>query len=483
MDPIFYSPYQWVDMRVSGREDNTLIPVFNPADGTLVGTVPGNTPSDLNEAVEASLTAFPSWSRRDMVDRGKVLFTAARMVRDQQDHLATLLTREQGKPLKESANEIAGFARVLEYYASVSGSLRGEYSYSRLYGHSIVSRRPLGVCGAIIPWNMPVLIMGWKICPALVTGNTMVLKPATTAPLTCIALAGILVTAGIPEGVLSILTGPGEVIGEAMAAHPDIRALSFTGEISTGIRVSTRAAPTMKRLILELGGSDAMIVCRDADIGAAASGAVSGRFFNCGQTCTAVKRLFVDDIIADEFISRVKERISAMKVGNGLALGTDMGPMHTASHRDRLLDQVERTVSSGRGRIILGEAVPDRTSPDGSFLNPILITDVSPDAPVVTEEVFGPVLPVIRYYKLDDAIQMANHTRYGLGASVWTEDLKTITRTSEELTSGIVWINQHLKIPPEVPFGGMKESGHGRENGIRALDHYLEDKTILIRST
>ena len=455
--------------------------VYNPADGSLVGSVPAGTYDDVNNAVSIAWEAFRSWSQTDPLDRSKLLFSAAQLIRADQKDLARLLTREQGKPLRESLNEVAGFARVLEYYASISGTMHGDYGLSKNYGHMMVMRQPLGVCAAIIPWNMPVLIMGWKIGPVLATGNTMIVKPSTTAPLTCKALAGYLYRVGVPESVLQLVTGSGEVVGEALARHPDIRSLSFTGAVSTGIQVAEHAAKTFKKTILELGGSDAMIVCRDADLEAAAKGAVSGRFFNCGQTCTAIKRVFVDTKIYAPFVQRVRELAGALQVGNGLTPGVDIGPVHTKRQRDTIHSLVQETVNNQLGTVMSGGEIPDSNPYTmGSFYPPTILTDVDPDAPVMREEVFGPVLPISGFDSISDAIERANATRFGLGASVWTHDMRIISRATQELDAGIVWVNQHLRIPPEVPFGGVKSSGLGRENGRYALFHYLEEKTILI---
>jgi len=455
--------------------------VYNPADGSLVGSVPAGTPDDVNNAVSTAWEAFRSWSQTDPLDRSKLLFSAAQLVRADTKDLARLLTREQGKPLRESMNEVAGFARVLEYYASISGTLQGDYGLSKTYGHMMVVRQPLGVCAAIIPWNMPVLIMGWKIGPVLATGNTMIVKPSTTAPLTCKALAGCLYRVGVPESVLQLVTGSGEVVGEALARHPDIKSLSFTGAVPTGIQVAEHAAKTLKKTILELGGSDAMIVCKDADLEAAAKGAVSGRFFNCGQTCTAIKRVFVDTSIYAPFVRRVRELADALQVGNGLLAGVDMGPVHSKRQRDTVHSLVQETVDNRLGTVLSGGKIPDSDPyAMGSFYLPTILTDVDPDAPVMREEVFGPVLPISEFDSISDAIERANATRFGLGASVWTHDMRTISRATQELDAGIVWVNQHLRIPPEVPFGGVKSSGLGRENGRYALFHYLEEKTILI---
>jgi acyl-CoA reductase-like NAD-dependent aldehyde dehydrogenase len=464
------------------RPDHShTIQVHNPATGEEIGTVPYGDAGVVDTAVNAASAGWEVWAARDPADRGKVLYHAADLIRSRQEELARLLTTEQGKPLKESKNEIAGFSRVLEYYASIAGGLRGDYGHSSLYGHALVSRHPLGVCGAIIPWNMPALIMAWKVGPALAAGNAIIVKPASTAPLTCIRLASVLVSAGVPEAVLQVITGPGGVVGEAMAAHPGIRALSFTGGTETGRRVASLAAPHFKKITLELGGSDPMIVCSDADLTEAARGAVAGRFYNCGQTCTAVKRLFVDEKIEEAFIRKTAEIIRSLRIGSGLSPGVDMGPMHSDFQRKQLIDQVSRTIDGGFGRLQAGGACPQGPGLTGSFYEPTLITGLTPGAPVLEEEVFGPVLPVMPFSTIDEAFDEANLTRYGLGASVWTHDTRIVSRAIRELQAGIVWINQHLKIPPEVPFGGTKDSGIGRENGRYALDHYLEEKTILIK--
>jgi len=462
--------------------DTDVITVTNPADGTIVGNIIAGSAYDVDNVVSRASDAFSTWSVTEPLDRGKLLFSAANRVRKDREGLARLLTCEQGKPLHESLNEISGFARILEYYASISGTIRGDYAKSKAYGHMLVSRRPIGVCAAIIPWNVPALIMGWKIGPVLAAGNTMVLKPSQTAPLTCIALAEHLYAAGFSKEVFQIVTGSGEIVGEALARHRDIRSLSFTGSIETGKNVALLAAKSLKRLTLELGGSDAMIVCDDADLDLAAKGAVSGRFFNCGQTCTAIKRIFVEESIYDSFLARITNLVNRMKIGNGLEKGVDMGPMHTVGQRNKLSLLLEKTIEKDEGSLLIGGMIPNE--PDlqrGNFFYPTVLTDVSSDAPVMKEELFGPVLPVASYNKLEDAISMANDTKFGLGASIWTDDMKRITKAIDELQAGILWVNQHLRIPPEVPFGGVKSSGLGRENGRYAIEHYLEEKSILIR--
>jgi len=463
---------------VSGR----VFPVHNPATGEIVGEAPLGGEDDVRSAVEAAGEAFADWSAKNPRDRAKVLFFAAEEVRRRNTDLGALLTAEQGKPIREAVDEINGFANILEYYYALSAGERGEYRDLRGYGHTIVRRRPLGICGAIIPWNMPAIIMGWKIGAALTAGNTMVLKPATTAPLTCIRLAEILEGAGLPPGALNVVTGPGETVGREIARNPEIRKVSFTGEAGTGRQVALDAAPALKRLTLELGGSDPMIVCDDADIPAAVEGVIRGRFYNCGQVCTAVKRLYVFDSIADEFVRRLKSRVEALVVGNGIDRGVGMGPLNNRAGFKRVIGQVDTARERDEGEIVTGGRTPGGEEyRQGFFFLPTLITRVPYDSVLFSEEVFGPVLPIATVPGLDEALDLANNSRYGLGASVWTRNADVIARATENLDAGIVWVNQHLRIPPEVPFGGTKESGIGRENGSRALLEYMEEKAVLIR--
>ncbi len=454
--------------------------VRNPATGDLLDEAPLGGEGDVRAAIEAAEEAFSDWSARSARARAKILFFAAEEIRRRNTDLAALLTAEQGKPIREAVDEVNGFANILEYYHAISAAEQGDFMDLRGYGHTTVIRRPLGVCGAIIPWNMPAIIMGWKIGPALTAGNTMVLKPATTAPLTCGRLAEILEGAGLPPGVLNVVTGPGETVGREIARNPDVRKVSFTGEAGTGRQVALDAAPTLKRVTLELGGSDPMIVCDDADIPMAVEGAVRGRFYNCGQTCTAVKRLYVFDSVADEFIRRLQSRVEALVVGNGLSRGVDMGPLNNPVGLDRVVRQVD--MAREDGEIIAGGQAPrGEEYGRGFFFQPTLVSGLPHDSPLFSEEVFGPVLPIATVADIDEALERANESRYGLGASVWTRNADTIARATEGLEAGIVWVNQHLKIPPEVPFGGTKGSGIGRENGSRALWEYTEEKVVMVR--
>jgi succinate-semialdehyde dehydrogenase/glutarate-semialdehyde dehydrogenase len=409
------------------------------------------------------------------------LFHAAENVRKQHKDLAALLTTEQGKPLAESADEVRGFANILEFYAGISAQPSGDTIRLGAAGDCMVVREPLGVCGAIIPWNMPVIIMGWKIGPALLAGNTVVLKPASTTPLTNLRLGKILDDSGLPPGVLNIVTGSGEVVGESLVKHSAVRKISFTGNVTTGRRIREIAHPELRALTLELGGSDPMIVMDDADIGKAVEGAVRGRFYNAGQVCTAVKRLYLHEKIADPFIRKLKDRIEGLHVGNGLEPATDMGPLNSIRQRDRIAGMLDETRDRNSGTILTGGSVLQEGSLNkGYFYCPTLVTDVVPGSRLVTDELFGPVLPVITVPDLGTAIHEANNTRFGLGASIWTSNLASAKRAFDEIQAGIIWVNRHLTIPPEVPFGGTNDSGTGRENGYHALDQYSETKTLFL---
>jgi betaine-aldehyde dehydrogenase len=474
-----------MQMRIGGEEvespDGRWIEVKNPATGELIERVPAGTAGDLSSAVDAAVAAGDGWKKRPMRDRGMVLFHAASKVREQHKELAQLLTMEQGKPLREAIDEVRGYANILEFYASISGQASGEAVRLGATGDALVIREPLGVCGAIIPWNMPVLIMGWKVGPALLAGNTMVLKPASTTPLTSLRLAKIFDDAGLPPGVLNVVTGTGETVGEALVSHHEVKKISFTGNCVTGARIRELAAAHVKDLTLELGGSDPMIVMEDADIRKAVEGAVRGRFYNAGQTCTAVKRLFVHDKISEEFIRQLTERVSTLNVGNGLGPKTDMGPLNSAAQREHIAQVVETTRDQNEGKIVAGGGMlRGKAYESGYFYNPTLVTGVTLDSCLMKDEVFGPVLPAMSVPDLATAIAAANSTRYGLGASVWTKNLHTAKKVFEEVHAGIVWVNRHLTVPPEVPFGGTEESGIGRENGHHAVDQYSRTRTLIL---
>jgi len=474
-----------MDMLINGTAahaaDDTWIDVTNPATGEHIDRVPNGSQEEVNAAVEAADAAFAGWSDKTMRERGILLYRAAGLIRRDYKDLGRLLTTEQGKPLREATDEVRGCANILEYYASIAGQPVGESVSLGKAGDCIVNRVPLGVCGAIIPWNMPVIIMGWKVGPTLLSGNTLILKPASATPLTTLKIAGLIQEAGLPAGVLNVVTGSGESAGAALVRHKTIKKLSFTGNCATGKKIREMAGSHLSSLTLELGGSDPMIVMADADIDKAVEGAIRGRFYNAGQICTAVKRLFLHEKIAEEFMHKLTAKLEGMKVGNGLLPHIDMGPLNSSEQLARTVSVVDSTREREEGTVRSGGCRLTGAGFDsGFFYSPTLISDVAPDAAILRDEVFGPVLPVVTVPDLASAIREANRSKYGLGASVWTKDLGTVRQVYRDIHAGIVWVNRHLTVPPEVPFGGTKESGIGRENGFKAIDSYTQSKTLYL---
>jgi betaine-aldehyde dehydrogenase len=474
-----------MDMLINGTAahaaEEIWIDVKNPATGEFIDRVPRGSREDVNAAVEAADAASGAWAEKTTRDRGLILYHAAALIRRDHKALAELLTREQGKPIRESTDEVRGCANILEYYASIAGMPAGENISLGKAGDCLVTRVPLGVCGAIIPWNMPVIIMGWKVGPALLAGNTLVLKPASATPLTNLRIAGLMQEAGLPAGVLNVVTGPGETTGAALVQHALVKKISFTGDCATGHRIREMAGNHLAALTLELGGSDPMIVMADADIPKAVEGALRGRFYNAGQICTAVKRLYLHEKIAEEFMHLLTAKTEGLKIGNGLTPGTDMGPLNSAEQLARISSTVSETTEREEGTIRTGGCPLTGPGFDkGFFYKPTLIASVAPDAAILKNEIFGPVLPVVTVPDLGAAIHEANHSRYGLGASVWTKDLSTVEQVYREVHAGIIWVNRHLTVPPEVPFGGTHESGIGRENGSKALDSHTQSKTLYL---
>ncbi|MEA2641656.1 MAG: phenylacetaldehyde dehydrogenase [Chloroflexota bacterium] len=455
--------------------------IYNPATGELVDRVPRGNAEDVRRAVSAAEEGFKAWSRTAPAKREAILMKGADLIREHLEEVATLLTKEQGKPLRDASIEVGRFAENLEFYAGLATKIRGEQvplADPTKYG--MIIRHPIGICGAIVPWNFPVSLMGNKIAPALAAGNSIIVKPASTTPLAAIRCIEILNEAGLPAGTLNIVTGPGGAVGEEMLVNPKIRKIAFTGETGTGIHVMEAAAREMKRVTLELGGSDPTIVCDDADLAKAAAMISIGRFFNCGQACLAVKRLYVFESVADEFIDLMVGRANRLKVGNGLTQGTQMGPLHTATQRDEIEAMVEDAKKRGADVLAGGERITGEGFDNGNFYKPTLLVNVDPDSRVVREEAFGPALPIFRVKDLDDAIEQANRSEYGLGSSIWTTSMAKAHEAAERIEAGYTWVNDLHVAYDELPFGGVKHSGVGKEHGVEAMDFYLESKSIVM---
>jgi acyl-CoA reductase-like NAD-dependent aldehyde dehydrogenase len=457
------------------------LPVVNPGTGRAFAAVAVASADDVDAAVAVASAALPGWSALAVSERGEVLGRAAHHVEEHLDELIPLLTREQGKTLRDSRIEISKAIDTLMHYVGLSKALRGVHTPGLDPGvEGYVLRRPVGVVGAIVPWNFPTTLLCNKLAPALIAGNTVVAKPAATTPLTTLRFAELLAEGGLPEGVFNVITGRGSEAGEALVTHPAVRKIAFTGSTPVGERIMALCASGVKRLTLELGGSDPMIICDDADLGAAASAASMGRFYNCGQACLAIKRVYVFESVADEVIESVVAKAKRLKVGRGDAPGTQMGPMHTAGGRDELADQVSRTLSSG-GELLAGGRPPgDPDLADGFFWEPTVVVDPPHDSPMAIEEVFGPALPIWRVADFDEAVARANASPFGLGSSVWTRDLRRAREAAERIEAGYTWINSRTKVYDELPFGGWKSSGYGKEHGEEAFDYYTETKSVVL---
>ncbi len=460
------------------------IEVVNPATEAVVASVPAGSPEDVEVAVATAQQAFAEWSRTDVEKRAAILAKAADLIHDDAKALATTLTSEQGKPLAEAAGEVTHLAHGVRFYAEAATKVRGSYqelpsAFGPAYG--MVIRRPMGVCAAITPYNFPLTLLGTKVAPALAAGNTVVAKPAATTPLATLEVARLFSEAGVPDGVLNVVTGRGAVIGDALVSHPDVRRVAFTGSTAVGRNVAKLAASDLKRLSLELGGSDPVIICADADVDAAVKAVIIGRYWNAGQACLGCKRVFVHESVYDVFISQLVDRVGSYEPGDGTIKPEKprlrMGPIHTRAGREELLEQIENGISTG-GELLIGGGTG--SSEKGWFLEPAVIAEPSDASRLMTEEVFGPVLPVSRFGDFDDAIRRANETPYGLGSSIWTHDARLIHRAAQEIDAGMTWVNQIHYGYDELPFGGMKASGFGKEHGIEALDSYVELKSVVV---
>jgi acyl-CoA reductase-like NAD-dependent aldehyde dehydrogenase len=460
------------------------IEVVNPATEDVVASVPSGEAADVDLAVETAKRAFPEWAATDVEHRASILAKAATLIEERAKDLAGVLTSEQGKPLMEAAGEVTHLAHGVRYYAEAATKVRGAYqelpsAFGPAYGQVI--RRPMGVCAAITPYNFPLTLLGTKVAPALASGNTVVAKPAATTPLATLEVARIFAEAGVPDGVLNVVTGRGSVIGDALVGHPDVRRVAFTGSTEVGRRVASIAAPAMKRLSLELGGSDPVIVCDDADVDAAVKAVIIGRYWNAGQACLGCKRVFVHDSVYDAFVGQLVDRVGRYEPGDGTVKAEKpklrMGPIHTRAGRDELVAQIEDGVAHG-GEVLIGGGTG--SGDKGWFLEPAVVAEPGDDSRLVREEVFGPVLPVFRYTDFDDAIRRANDTEYGLGSSIWTHDVRKIHRAARDIDAGMTWVNQIHYGYDELPFGGVKASGFGKEHGLEALDSYVELKSVVV---
>ncbi|HET6409639.1 MAG TPA: aldehyde dehydrogenase family protein [Chthoniobacteraceae bacterium] len=435
---------------------------LNPATEKKLSEIGAGEPADVDAAVKAARRALKSWSRLPALERGKYLYRIARIIQEKSRELAVLETMDGGKPVKESRDfDLPQVAAHFFYYAGWADKLH--------YAFPGRKAAPVGVCGQIIPWNFPLLMAAWKLAPALACGNTVVLKPAETTSITAMHLAQILMEAGLPDGVVNIVSGAGET-GRALVEHPDVDKLAFTGSTEVGKLIAKAVAGTKKKLTLELGGKAAHLVFEDAPIDQAVEGIVSGIFFNQGHVCCAGSRLLVQESIFPKVLRKLRDRIVTLRVGDPLDKNTDIGAINSKPQLEKIRSLVDAGVQEGGELIQPRCRLPDR----GYWFPPSLLTGVTASHRVAQEEIFGPVLSVMTFRTPDEAIERANNTPYGLSAGVWTDKGSKIFKMISKLRAGVVWANTYNKFDPTSPFGGYKESGFGREGGVHGLLPYVQ---------
>jgi betaine-aldehyde dehydrogenase len=466
----------------AGSDRRTLV---NPATGEAAETVPECGASDVDRAVAAAKAAFEDgrWSRLGAGARSAALFKLADLLEERLDELATLESHNVGKPIKLAHDSDLPFAvDCLRFFAGAARVLEGKASQEYVPGYaSLIRREPIGVCGQLAPWNYPLMMAVWKIGPALAAGNTVVLKPAPETPLTTLALGELALEAGLPAGVLNIVAG-GDEAGAAIVHHPDVRLISLTGATETGKIIARESADGVKRVHMELGGKAPFVVFEDADLEAAAQGAVVAGFVNTGQDCTAATRLYVQESIYPRFLERLLELVGQIRVGDPSSPSTDMGPLVSAAQLGRV-ETLVGTVRQGGTFRTGGERARIAGMENGYFFQPTVITDVADTAPVVTDEIFGPAVVVLPFRAEDEVIARANAVRYGLAGSVWTSNVQRALRVSEALEFGTVWVNDHLPLAAEMPHGGFKQSGYGKDMSLYALEEYTQIKHVMLDVT
>lgn len=461
---------QWID-----ASDQETIPVTNPADNKVIGSVPRLSAQDVENAISAANQALPAWRDTSAKDRSKLLRRWYDLCMAHQEDLAVILTSEQGKPLAEARGEIAYGSSFIEWFAEEAKRVYGDIIPAASNDRRIVViKQPVGVVAAITPWNFPNAMITRKVGAALAAGCTIVVKPASATPFSALALAELAIEAGIPPGVFNVVTGSANVIGKVLTSSPIVRKLTFTGSTEIGKQLMAQCAGTVKKVSMELGGNAPFIVFDDADLDAAAAGVMASKFRNAGQTCVCANRIFVQDAIYEKFAAKLKEKIEAQLVGNGMETGVTMGPLIDRAAVEKVEEHINDAISLG-GKVIIGG---QRHQLGGQFFQPTILVDVSSQAKLMNEETFGPVAPLIRFTTEQEVVAMANDTPFGLAAYFYTSNYERSWRVAEALECGIVGLNEGIISSELAPFGGVKESGVGREGSKYGIDDYIEVKYI-----
>lgn len=474
------------EWRLSHGED--FFPVRDPSTGEVIARCPAATPEDVRAAVDSAREAFERgpWPRTSPRDRARILRQVGDRITDLSEAFVNLEVRNGGKTIRQATFfDVALASEHLRYFADLAERIRRErIDQPDLPGTTgYLLREPVGVCATIVPWNLPLLMAVWKVGPALAAGNTVILKPSSLTPLSALALASLFEEAGLPPGTLQVVTGTGPRVGSLLASHPGVDLVSFTGSTEVGRDILARGAPTVKRTLLELGGKSAAILLPDADLEAATDGAVFGIFLHAGQLCESTSRLLVPRKQADEVVRRLLEKIRRIRIGPPDSFETDMGPLISEGQRDRVEGYVKAGVDAG-ATLLAGGQRPDRPElRRGYYFRPTLFRGVTPDMRIAQEEIFGPVLSLMEYEDVDQAVEWANGTIYGLAASVWSSSRTRAMKVAEQLRAGTVWINDQHILTVHAPRGGFKQSGIGRELGPEALDEYTELKHVFVDET
>jgi len=470
----------YVNGEYVSNQDGATFDTRHPGTDQVICEVEIAGQHEVDNAVRAASDAFESWSETPAAERGAILRRAAGLLRERNQELAELETLDTGKPISETiAEDIITGAEVIEYFAGVAQSIHGQHVELSPEAFAMVRREPIGVCAGIGAWNYPIQIAMWKSGPALACGNTMVFKPAEQTPLTALKLAEIYSEAGLPPGVFNVVEGARET-GAALVGHPDVAKITLTGSVETGKVVMAAAARDVKKVTLELGGKSPIIIFDDADMENAVNAALVANFYSSGQVCSNGTRVFVQDALYGEFVDRLEERTRAIRVGDPFDPATQIGPLVSREHYNKVCGYMERAKKSNARHVCGGDVITDGGLANGLYVTPAIFADCSDDMEFVAEEVFGPLMSVLPFKTEEEALQRANATRFGLAGAVFTKDFSRAHRVANKIQAGIVWINDYNITPPEVPFGGYKQSGLGRENGLQAIEHYTQVKTVYV---
>lgn len=472
----------YIDGQFTQAKSGSTRDIFDPGNGEFIAKVPESAKEDAVLAIQAARKAFDEgpWRKVSALDRGKLLFKVADLIRANAKRLAELETKNCGKPLAEAEFDVSDAANCFEFYAGLTTKIHGETMAVPANSFSYVVREPIGVCGQIIPWNFPLLMAAWKLAPALAAGNTVILKPSELTPITALELVKLMDQCGFPAGVVNLITGTGLEVGEELTTNSMVDKVAFTGGTVTGKKIMQAATGNLKRTTLELGGKNPNIIFSDCDMDMAIDGALFGAFANQGEVCSAGSRLIVERSIHKSILDGMLQKIPNIKLGHGLNPGVKMGPLVSGAHREKVESFIQIGINEGAKLICGGKRPVGKEFDNGYFLEPTIFDEVKPTMRIAREEIFGPVLSVIPFDTEDEAIRIANDTEYGLAAAVWTKDLTRAYRVTSQIRAGILWVNHYHPTHNEMPWGGYKQSGIGRELGLYGIESYLEIKQVNI---